>query len=87
MLKLGDTISDILEGKNAGVLSVGVIEGSSQAGYSFDTYQQLSSTEKKNFFARVRQEFLEAGADYVIDRFSDLPRLIETIEEKQAVLN
>lgn len=87
VLKLGDTISDILEGKNAGVLSVGVIEGSSRAGYSFDTYQQLSSTEKEKLFERVRQEFLEAGADYVIDRFSDLPRLIETIEEKQAVMN
>ncbi|MBO0460828.1 phosphonoacetaldehyde hydrolase [Enterococcus sp. DIV1298c] len=85
VLKLGDTISDILEGKNAGVISVGVIEGSSQAGYSFDAYQQLSEAEKEALFKRVRREYLEAGADYVIDQFSELSALIETIEAQQVV--
>lgn len=39
VIKTGDTISDIEEGKNAGVFSIGLIEGSSLAGCSFDKYQ------------------------------------------------
>lgn len=32
VIKVGDTVSDIREGKNAGVMTVGVIEGSSEMG-------------------------------------------------------
>lgn len=39
VIKVGDTVSDIQEGKNAGVLTVGVIEGSSLMGISYDEYQ------------------------------------------------
>ena len=40
--KVGDTISDIKEGKNAGVFTVGVTEGSSQMGLSLAEFEALS---------------------------------------------
>ncbi|MGC2920403.1 phosphonoacetaldehyde hydrolase, partial [Enterococcus faecium] len=46
VIKVGDTVSDIQEGKNAGELTVGVIEGSSLMGISYDDYQKLEMGKK-----------------------------------------
>lgn len=80
VLKVGDTISDIKEGKNAGVLSIGVIEGSSELGLSEEEYEVLSKKEKENLCNKVRTSFLEAGADDVILNMSELNSYIERVE-------
>lgn len=66
VMKVGDTVSDIKEGKNAGLVSVGVIEGSSVMGLTREEYEALSPQEKAAADARVRQIYLDAGADAVI---------------------
>ena len=80
VVKVGDTISDIKEGKNAGVLSIGVIEGSSELGLSEEEYEALSKEEKDRLCKKVRTSFLEAGADEVIINMSELNDYIEKIE-------
>lgn len=80
ILKVGDTISDIKEGKNAGVLSIGVIEGSSELGLSEKEYEALTKEEKESLCNKVRTSFLEAGADDVILNMSELNDYIERIE-------
>ncbi len=72
VIKVGDTISDIKEGKNAGVLSVAVLEGSSEMGLSQEEYEALSEEEKQDLCEKTKQNFLKAGADYVIRDMSDL---------------
>ncbi len=76
VVKVGDTISDILEGKNAGVLSVGVIEGSSEMGLSQEEYEALSEEEKNAAAEKVKDSFMAAGADYVIRSMEELPDLV-----------
>lgn len=76
VVKVGDTISDILEGKNAGVLSVGVIEGSSEIGLSQEEYEALSEEEKNAAAEKVKDSFMAAGADYVIRSMEELPDLV-----------
>lgn len=66
VIKVGDTISDIKEGKNAGVVTVGVIEGSSEMGLSRDEFEGLSSEEKEIRMKEVEKRYMEAGADYVV---------------------
>lgn len=66
VMKVGDTVSDIREGKNAGLVSVGVIEGSSVMGLTREEYESLSSSEKEKAEKKVENTFLDAGADYVI---------------------
>ncbi len=80
VVKVGDTISDIKEGKNAGVLSIGVIEGSSELGLSEEEYEALSKEEKDRLCKKVRTSFLEAGADEVLLNMSELNDYIEKIE-------
>lgn len=65
-IKVGDTIADILEGKNAGMISVGIIEGSSVMGLSQKEYEALNVEQRKTEDERVRKAYEEAGADYVI---------------------
>ena len=76
VMKVGDTVSDIKEGKNAGVYTVGVIEGSSEMGLSEAEYGALSEAEKEEQIARVKEKFLNAGADAVIRNMKELTDLL-----------
>ena len=66
VMKVGDTVSDIKEGKNAGVFTVGIIEGSSAMGLSEEEYQALSGEQKEEACEKVRQKYLDTGADAVV---------------------
>lgn len=73
VVKVGDTVADIREGKQAGVRSLGVLEGSSVMGYTQQEYDALSQEEQQAAKDRARKIFLEAGADDVLDRLDQLP--------------
>lgn len=75
--KVGDTISDIKEGKNAGCFTVGVTEGSSQMGLSQAEFEALSPAAQQDAREAARAAFLAAGADAVIDTMSELPGLLD----------
>ena len=79
VLKVGDTDADIREGKAAGCLSVGVIAGSSMLGLTEGELETLEPKRKEELFAKTRQKYFESGADFVIDRIRDLPKLITMI--------
>ena len=81
-IKVGDTTADIKEGKNAGLLSIGVIEGSSVMALSEAEYNVLSPEEKRACHAQVTKIYQDCGADYVIDNMSSLPDLIDLIQQQ-----
>ena len=72
VLKVGDTVSDIKEGKNAGVWSAGIVVGSSEMGLTQEEYEALSPEEKEEKCREVSEKFLEAGADKVFYTIEDL---------------
>ena len=74
--KVGDTVSDVREGLAAGVISIGVTEGSSEMGLSQAEYEALSAAEKDASCERVAATFRAAGADAVIRNMSELPVLL-----------
>ena len=78
VMKVGDTVSDIKEGKNAGLISVGVIEGSSVMGLTQEEYDALMPGEKTEACERVKKVYLDAGADAVIQ---DIRGVLELIKE------
>lgn len=77
VLKAGDTVSDIKEGKNAGVVSVGIIEGSSVMGLSKAEYDALSQSEKEAACKKTADIFLSAGADFVV---KDIRGILELVK-------
>jgi phosphonoacetaldehyde hydrolase len=79
VVKVGDTISDIQEGVNAGVWSVGVIIGSSEMGLSQEEFNALSDVEKETVISATQTSFIQNGADFTIRSMGELPQLIGRI--------
>ena len=84
VVKVGDTVVDIQEGKNAGAWSIGILNGSSLMGLSREEYEQASAEELRSRRENARKIYLQAGADAVIDSILDLPEAIRAINEKMA---
>ena len=78
-IKVGDTIVDIEEGRNAGCWTVGVIMGSSELGLDRNEVAALSDDELSARKAVVRSVFREARADYIIDDMGELPDIVTHI--------
>ena len=69
VVKVGDTVVDMQEGRNAGAWSVGILTGSNLLGLSQEEYE---ATER----------YREAGADLVIDSIWELPAAIEELNRR-----
>lgn len=81
VLKYGDTISDIKEGVNAGVWSVGVILGSNELALTKEEVETMPAKELERRKQEVRMRMYAAGAHYVVDDIRELPELIEAINK------
>ena len=81
VVKVGDTISDIKEGVNAGVWSVGVILGSNELALTEEEVAAMPADELRERMMAVRYKMYAAGADYVIDSIEELPMLIEVLNK------
>lgn len=77
VIKVGDTISDIKEGKNAGVTTLGVLEGSSLLGLSDAEYHTLSEIDRENLLKDAKKKYLSAGADGVLLNLTELKEWIK----------
>ncbi|MGP5429849.1 phosphonoacetaldehyde hydrolase [Enterococcus malodoratus] len=77
VIKVGDTISDIQEGKNAGVLSIAVTEGSSVMGLSLEEYKQLSKEEMELLNQQTAEIFYQQGADLCIKNLLELAEILQ----------
>lgn len=78
-VKVGDTMSDIKEGKNAGAWSVGVVVGSSEMGLSYEEFYNLSVQEKEEIIQKTEKNYMEYGADFTIKTMKELPLLLDKI--------
>ncbi|MCT0017224.1 phosphonoacetaldehyde hydrolase [Lactococcus lactis subsp. lactis] len=72
VIKIGDTISDIREAKNAGVRAFGVVEGSSLMGLNQTEWETLSEEEQQEKSRAVEEAFYKAGADVVVMNISEI---------------
>ena len=79
-VKIGDTAADILEGKNAGCLSIGVVFGSNMLGLTETEFTAASQAEREEAAEGARRLYTEAGADHIIEYFTDIPAFLEGLE-------
>lgn len=79
VVKVGDTTMDILEGVNAGGWTVGVLDGSSQVGLSYEEAQKITASEREERWEKAKKIYQNAGADFVIEDITKLPDVIEEI--------
>ncbi|VDG17973.1 phosphonoacetaldehyde hydrolase [Lactobacillus sp.] [Lactiplantibacillus mudanjiangensis] len=86
VLKVGDSINDILEGQNADTITVGIVEGSNLIGLSEDDFAALSIPQQALLRAKVASQYEAAGADHILLSMSELPALIDAINAPVADL-
>jgi phosphonoacetaldehyde hydrolase len=82
VVKIGDTIPDIEEGRNAGVWAVGVTSTGSDIGLLPQELEALPAAQRQSRLNAARQKLLAAGAHWVIETVAELPKLIVEIEER-----
>jgi phosphonoacetaldehyde hydrolase len=82
IIKVGDTESDIQEGLNAGVWSVGVAGTGNSVGLSEAQFNSLTHDERTNRVQKGRNDLQMAGAHYVIDTLADLEAVIRDVEAR-----
>lgn len=82
MVKIGDTISDIEEGLNAGMWTVGVSQTGNELGLSQHEVETLPGEKLGKKLSDIEQKFKDSGANFVIHGIWDLFQVIESINER-----
>jgi phosphonoacetaldehyde hydrolase len=83
-VKVGDTISDIEEGRNAGMWAVGVSATGNEVGLSAVELAALPEAERSHRTARACLRLKGAGAHYVIESVAQLEPVLADIDARLA---
>jgi len=82
MVKIGDTPSDIEEGLNAGMWTVGITRTGNEVGLTEEEWAVSSTTENAEAMARARQRLLQAGAHYLAESVGECMDTIDEIADR-----
>jgi phosphonoacetaldehyde hydrolase len=81
MVKIGDTISDIEEGLNAGMWTIGLSQSGNELGLAEADLKSFSQAELKQRIADIEQRFYDAGAHFTAKGIWEIMPLVDQIEE------
>jgi phosphonoacetaldehyde hydrolase len=84
MIKIGDTIADIAEGRNAGMWTIGLTKCGNELGLSKAEADALPPSELQARLAAADKRYAAAGAHYTAATLIDALPLIEKIEARLA---
>jgi phosphonoacetaldehyde hydrolase len=82
MVKIGDTISDIQEGRNAGMWTIGLTQSGNELGLPQDMVETLSPDDKDRRLAVIEARYREAGAHYVAEGIWECLELVDDISRR-----
>jgi phosphonoacetaldehyde hydrolase len=84
VIKVGDTVSDIDEARNAGMWAVGVVATGNEVGLSAAALAALTDHDRQHRLTIARERLRAAGAHYVIDSAADIERIVDTLDQRLA---
>lgn len=84
MVKIGDTISDIEAGLNAGMWTIGLTESGNEMGLSKEEISKLSANELRQRNHDIQQRYSAAGAHYTATGIWNVPPIIDQINARLA---
>jgi phosphonoacetaldehyde hydrolase len=79
VVKIGDTISDIEAGLNAGMWTIGLTQSGNELGLSEQEASRLTAQEMKAKLDSIADRYRDAGAHYVAAGIWEVLPLIEDI--------
>jgi len=84
MVKIGDTVSDIHEGLNAGMWTVGVSKTGNELGMTEAEVTALSPLDLRRRLDAIDERLRKAGAHYVVEGIAHCPSIIAAINARLA---
>jgi phosphonoacetaldehyde hydrolase len=81
-VKIGDTPSDMEEGHNAGMWTIGLTRSGNSVGLTEEEWRHLSTEEKGTLLARAAAELNDAGAHYTAQSIADVMPILEEVEQR-----
>jgi len=84
MVKIGDTVSDIEEGLNAGMWTIGVAKTGNELGLTEAEVARLDPTVLQTRLKSIGDRLRTAGGHYVVEGIWDCPAVVEEINERLA---
>jgi phosphonoacetaldehyde hydrolase len=84
VVKVGDTVPDIGEGRSAGAWSVGIVRSSSEVGCTAQEWAALPPPEQQRRLASCRGKLLAAGAHAVVETLAELPAVLDEFDARNS---
>lgn len=84
MVKMGDALADIHEGRNAGMWTVGIAKTGNELGLRQDELARIPTDDLQARLKQVYDRFYQAGAHFVVDSVADSLPLFDAINAKLA---
>jgi phosphonoacetaldehyde hydrolase len=81
-VKIGDTVVDIEEGRNAGMWTIGLTRTGNLVGLDCEQWAQLPVATKKTKLDTARKILFEAGADFVAEDIASCNQALAKIERR-----
>jgi len=85
IVKVGDTVTDIEEGLNAGMWTIGVTRTGNEVGLSLEETAAMDSTALTALVSRAEEKLRAAGAHYVVESAADILPVIDAIDARLSV--
>jgi phosphonoacetaldehyde hydrolase len=83
-VKIGDTLTDIHEGLNAGMWTIGVTKTGNELGLTEPEVARLAPSDLGKRLDAIEKRLYEGGAPYVTDSIEGCPAIIEGINARLA---
>jgi phosphonoacetaldehyde hydrolase len=80
-VKIGDTVSDIQEGRNAGMWTIGLTRTGNLIGLDAADWSNLEETEKQVRLRHAEERLLNAGAHFVAEDLAACDSILSRIEQ------
>ena len=81
-VKIGDTESDILEGRNAGMWTIGVTRSGNAAGLTEHEWAETDVAEQRRLIVHAHRELTQAGAHYTAESVAHIMPVLDEIEAR-----
>jgi len=83
-VKIGDTLSDVEEGKNAGMWTIGLTRSGNMVGLDASAWEQLPAAEQQRMLAEADSAMRAAGADFTAETLRECDAILRRIDEQLA---
>jgi phosphonoacetaldehyde hydrolase len=81
-VKIGDTVSDIDEGRNAGMWTIALTRTGNLIGLDKEQWDQLPQSVKEARLKSAENTLLDAGADFVAEDLASCKQILMQIEDR-----